>query len=72
MRSDWYKDFDFSIDRRFVFERVQTEFRAEVFNGMNTPVWAAPGAILNSTTFGRIASTASTQRELQFALKVYF
>ena len=72
MRSDWYRDFDASIFRNFTVERIRTEFRAEAFNVTNTPVWAPPAATLNSTTFGRISSTASTQRELQLALKVYF
>ncbi len=49
-----------------------TTFRAEAFNALNMPVDAAPGATLNSKTFGRIGSMASTQRELQLALKIYF
>lgn len=72
MRSDWYRDFDTSVFRDFIIERVRTEFRAEAFNVTNTAVWDAPAATLNSTTFGQVSSTASTQRELQFALKVYF
>ncbi len=72
MRSNWYRDLDVSIFRKFSIKRVQTEFRLEAFNVTNTPVWAAPGATLNSPTFGKISSTASTQRELQLALKIYF
>jgi hypothetical protein len=72
LRSDWYRDVDFSVFRRFSIEAVQVEFRAEAFNLTNTPVWAAPTATLNSATFGQVLSTASPQRELQFAVKVYF
>jgi hypothetical protein len=72
MRSNWYRDLDVSIFRRFAIKRAQAEFRAEAFNLTNTAVWSAPNATLNSTTFGKVSGTASTQRELQVALKIYF
>lgn len=72
LRSDWYRDVDASVFRKFNFKRVQAEFRAEAFNLTNTTVWGAPGSTLNSTTFGQVSSTASTQRELQLAAKIYF
>jgi len=72
MRNNPYRDVDLSVFRRFTFKRVQTEFRAEAFNLTNTVVWGTPGSTLNSTTFGQVSGTASTQRELQLALKVYF
>jgi Carboxypeptidase regulatory-like domain len=72
LRSDWYKDVDLSVFRNFTMERARMEFRAEAFNLTNTAVWAAPNATLNSTTFGKVSNTASTQRELQMALKIYF
>ena len=72
LRSDSYKDLDLSVFRRFAIERIQVEFRAEAFNVTNTSVWGAPAATLNSTTFGQVSTTASTQRELQLALKIYF
>ncbi|WP_216846364.1 TonB-dependent receptor [Granulicella sp. L56] len=72
MRSDWYRDVDLSVFRRFAIKQTQTEFRAEAFNLTNTPVWGTPTATLNSTTFGKVSGTASTQRELQLALKISF
>ncbi len=72
LRTDWYRDLDLSVFRRFNIEKTYLEFRAEAFNATNTPVWGAPGATENSATFGRISSTASTQRELQLAMKFYF
>jgi hypothetical protein len=72
LRSDWYRDFDLSLFRRFSIKETQAEFRAEAFNFTNTTVWGVPGATLNSTTFGQVSSTASTQRELQLAVKFYF
>jgi outer membrane receptor protein involved in Fe transport len=69
-------------------ERFRMEFRSEFFNLTNHPnfsnpgfgingVPAAPGALdyTNSTNFGKINSTRdgqNDQREIQFALKLYF
>jgi hypothetical protein len=72
LRTDWYRDVDLSVFRRFAVKQTQLEFRAEAFNFTNTTVWGTPGATLNSTTFGQVSSTASTQRELQLAAKLYF
>ncbi len=72
LRSDWYRDFDLAVYRTFTMERARAVFRAEAFNFTNTAVWGTPGATLNSTTFGKVSGTASTQRELQMALKLYF
>lgn len=72
LRGDWFRDADASVFRKFKFKRVQAEFRAAAFNVTNTVVWGNPGSTLNSTTFGQISSTASTQRELQLAAKIYF
>jgi hypothetical protein len=72
MRSDWYRNLDLSVFRNFQTGQVQTQFRAEAFNLTNTTTWGTPATTLNSATFGRVSSTASTQRELQFAVKVSF
>jgi hypothetical protein len=69
-------------------ERTRIEFRAEAFNLTNTPnfsppgfggngVNAAPGSLdyTSPSSFGKITSTRdgqNDQRELQFALKLYF
>lgn len=69
-------------------ETTSVEFRSEFFNLTNHPnfsapgfsgngVVAAPGSLdyTNPSTFGRIASTRdgqNDQREIQFALKLYF
>ncbi len=71
-----------------VTERVRLEFRSEFFNLANHPnfslpgfsgngVTAAPGSLnfLNTSNFGKITSTRdgqNDQREIQFALKVYY
>jgi hypothetical protein len=73
LRSDWFRNFDFSIFRRFpLFEKTALEFRLEAFNSLNDVVFAAPGNVINGPNFGVVTSTANSPRELQVALKVAF
>ncbi|PYX46400.1 MAG: hypothetical protein DMG79_16520 [Acidobacteria bacterium] len=73
LRSDWYRNLDCSLFRRFpIGERLQLEFRAEAFNATNTVVLAAPSNIINGPNFGVVTSTANTPRQLQMALKLAF
>ncbi len=56
------------------------EFRMEIFNVLNTPIWAAmPGRVwLTASSFGRIANTFGrtesfgTARQIQFAVRYSF
>jgi hypothetical protein len=75
VRSDWTKNLDLSVFRRFpVKEYGAFEFRAESFNLTNTPIFAAPQSNLSNRNFGVVTSTRSgtTPRQLQFALKFQF
>lgn len=73
LRSDWYKEWDFSIFKTFPLVRESTlQFRAEAFNLTNTPVFSAPGNTVGSPTFGVVSSIANAPRQLQFALKLQF
>ena len=73
LRSDWSKGLDLSIFRQFAFtERTRLEFRFEMFNATNTPVWAVPVSNFDNPNFGVVTSTANTARQLQFGLKLYF
>ncbi|MBV9502248.1 MAG: hypothetical protein JO138_23010, partial [Acidobacteriaceae bacterium] len=83
-----YHRLDFSLFKDFHFtERIYLQFRSEFFNLTNTPnfslpgfggngVVAAPGALdYTSNSFGKITSTRdgqNDQREIQFALKLYW
>jgi hypothetical protein len=53
-------------------ERVQTEFRGELFNAFNTPQFANPNTDVTSPSFGAISSTSVSARIVQFALKFIF
>jgi len=73
LRSDWNKALDISLFRSFaVTESKRLEFRFEAFNATNTPVFGIPDTFLGDPNFGLVSSTASTERQLQVALKFYF
>jgi Carboxypeptidase regulatory-like domain/TonB dependent receptor len=73
LRSDWNRNVDFSVFRTFpIQDALRLEFRAEAFNLTNTAVFGTPNNVINSPNFGTVTSTASTPRELQLALKLYF
>jgi hypothetical protein len=75
-------DVDTSFFKRFrVSERWNLQFRAEVFNILNHSNFAYPNGIVfagnslnntHSSSAGAITATATTSRQIQFALKVLF
>jgi hypothetical protein len=73
LRSDWSKRLDLSVFRSFpITESKRLEFRLEAFNATNTPVFGIPDTTLGDPNFGLVSTTASTERQLQLALKFYF
>jgi len=67
------KTWDFALFKEFRFrERHRVQFRWEAFNILNTPQFSAPSSSLGSATFGRISSTITNNREMQFGLKYFF
>jgi hypothetical protein len=66
-------DSDFSLYKNMrIKERVQLQFRTEVFNIFNHPIFAQPGAVLGTASFGTLTSTAIDNREIQLALRLSF
>ena len=51
---------------------TRLQFRAEVFNLTNTPSFNAPNTAIDTAAGGRVTSTASSPRQMQFALKYEF
>jgi hypothetical protein len=73
LREDRFKTFDFSIFKQFrITEGSQLQFRAEVFNVTNTASFNAPNTQIDTAPGGRVTSTASLPRQIQFALKYNF
>jgi hypothetical protein len=79
------RNLDGSLFRSFrVKEKVNLQFRWEVFNVTNTPLFGQPGATASSATrnadgtvrttggFTEITSASATERRVRFALKILF
>ncbi len=65
-------NFDFSIIKNTHFtERVNLQFRAEFFNGLNNVNFGSPGTTFGTSTFG-VISSASDARVIQLGLKLLF
>lgn len=71
---------DLGLAKRISFEeRMQIQFRSEIFNMFNRPQYGLPLADLSASTFGKIVSTVNTgpvgtgtPRQIQFALHLEF
>jgi hypothetical protein len=64
---------DTSLMKSIVFaDRVATQFRWDVFNAANHPIFGLPNATLNSASYGQISNTAVDSREMQVSLRVVF
>jgi hypothetical protein len=72
LREDTYKTLDFSLFKQFRIGTHQLQFRAETFNMTNTPSFNAPNTAIDTAAGGRVTSTSSTPRQMQFALKYNF
>lgn len=64
--------FDGAVLREFPIERVNLEFRWEVFNVTNTPEFGQPGNNVSSSGAGNITSLSGDPRVMQFALRLSF
>lgn len=72
LRGPGLADFDFSLFRHIpITERVNLEFRAEVFNIFNHPNFGLPDASVDTPQAGIITS-ALDPRQIQFALQLRF
>jgi hypothetical protein len=65
---------DMSLFKRFrIYERLQSELRAESFNALNHPIWNGPGTTVTAPgTFGIIQQKGGQRRVMQLALKIQF
>jgi len=63
---------DASFDKKFRLADDYLEFRVEVFNLPNLPIWGQPGNQLRTPNFGVINSTRMDSRQIQLGLKFVF
>ncbi|MGH9801691.1 MAG: carboxypeptidase regulatory-like domain-containing protein, partial [Blastocatellia bacterium] len=72
VRGPGYRNFDLAVIKRLPLrEKLNLEFRGEVFNLTNTPPLGAPNVVLNTPGFGSITS-AGDPRVVQLAVKLNF
>jgi hypothetical protein len=73
LRAQLYRDLDVSVFKQFpVTERSLLQFRAEFFNVTNTETFGIPSTTIDTSSGGIVTSSASTPRQIQFALKYNF
>jgi hypothetical protein len=72
VRGPAYRNSDIALGKRFLLtERLNLDFRTEIFNLTNTPLLGNPNTTVGSPAFGSIAS-AGDPRVVQLALKLLF
>ncbi len=73
LRGPGTRAFDASVFKRFrVLETLESEFRVEMFNAFNHPIWNGPGTTVTQPgSFGVITSKGGN-RNLQLVLKLHF
>ncbi|MGH9694295.1 MAG: hypothetical protein ACRD5Z_09150, partial [Bryobacteraceae bacterium] len=73
LRGSQVWNIDLSIFRQFrLGERRSIEFRAESFNLPNTAILNNPNGSVTDANFGKVTSTANTERSLQLGLELIF
>lgn len=74
LQGDMMRQFDASLFKRFVItEGSSMQFRAEFFNVSNTTSFSAPSVTtIDTTSGGKVTSTFTNPRQIQFALKYNF
>jgi hypothetical protein len=72
-RSDGINSLDMSLSKSSrVTERLQAQFRCDMFNFLNHPQFSAPSLTPTSAAFGTITSQANLPRQVQMSLKLVF
>jgi hypothetical protein len=73
-RAPGFFNLDTSIGKKFnITERQRIEFRAEMFNILNSVSWGPPGRdITTPASYGAITSQVNSPRNIQFSLKYAF
>ncbi len=74
LRSDGQNHWDIGILKRTALykERATLQFRAELSNAFNRPMFGTPNVSPASGSFGRVTTQANSPREIQLALKAIF
>jgi hypothetical protein len=73
MSSDPVKTADISLNKNFTYrETYRLQFRMDMFNAFNHPIFAIPDDVNGDTNEGNITSLANKPRVMQGGLKLTF
>jgi hypothetical protein len=73
LNEDGLFNLDFGLKKSFpVGESRRIQVRWETFNLTNTPTLGTPNTSMENPDFGKVRSTVSTPRQMQFALRFEF
>ena len=73
LHTDGLQQLDSSLFKTFkITERFSLQFRADAFNTLNHPNFAAPDATVGDPSMGQIFSTSVDNRRMQFGLRLFF
>ena len=76
VRTDFTRNVDAVMVKSFTASikdhEIMSQFRAECYNLLNTPQFAAPNGSVSSQSFGQVTRQANTSRQFQFGLKIKF
>ena len=73
LRAQPLTQLDLSLEKIFaVTETKRFEFRGEIFNLFNHPVFAAPGTNIDQSSGGQVTATLNSDRIIEFAVKFLF
>ena len=66
-----YRDLDLALVKHMALsEKIDLEFRSEIFDVTNTAAFAQPNGSVGSAAFGTISATTTDPRVVQFALRL--
>ncbi len=73
LRADSLRQIDISVSKQIpITESKRFEFRGEIFNLFNHPVFSGPGTNIDQTSGGQVTATLNSDRIIELALKFVF
>jgi Carboxypeptidase regulatory-like domain len=73
VRTDGTKNIDMTVGKYVSLPGgLRLQIRADAFNLLNTPRFAAPDGSVASASFGRVTTQANSSREIQLGVKLYW
>lgn len=73
VRSPGMNNANLTLSKDFrIVEKARLQFRAEMFNVLNHPVFSGPNTSFGNANFGIISSQANLNRQMEFVAKILF